>query len=466
MRRAILIFLLLFYFFQSHASHLLGGEITARLFGGNDCVVTLTIYCDTLGKPMAKIVNLNVSDDAGTILFTFSPHYNSILSGILASDYTRGIEIYTFVDTITLPGQGRYSISYHECSKGQEAKSTPGVSFKGMTLKTIITNNTIANSTPVFLAPPVFFVQINTPWTYNPLPYDPDGDSLHWILEAPFSDNMSSVTDYALPLADSTGSFILDAVTGTIQWTPHTPGNFISCMLVEEFRNGIKIGEIKRNMQIIVVDDTSQCAKITNFYSIPINSQGYPYIEITANQVYQLTLNAMVPNSNGTIDITSYGEPYLFTQDDATFSTTTFMKTKNAITGNFTWKPSVAMARDNPYLVMFRTSNNYFHSDYTIMFKVKVSTEIIDNSIFAIGNIYPNPVHSMIFLPVSLDIEAKISMHILDILGNPVWTMPDLFFDSGKHLLSVAISLPNGQYIAQTLKNGVVCKTQKIIVAK
>jgi hypothetical protein len=124
------------------------------------------------------------------------------------------------------------------------------------------------------------------------------------------------------------------------------------------------------------------------------------------------------------------------------------------------------MARDEPYFVVFRVSDNYFTHDYTVMFKVKAPTSIVENNVFSIGNIYPNPVNSMIILPVSLDKETKISMRILDILGNKVYTMPEGFYDTGKHLLSGVIDLPNGQYIAQILKDDKVYKTQKIVVIR
>jgi len=92
--------------------------------------------------------------------------------------------------------------------------------------------------------------------------------------------------------------------------------------------------------------------------------------------------------------------------------------------------------------------------------------EVRDTNVFAIGNIYPNPVNSMIFLSLSVDKETKISILILDILGNKVWSMPENIYESGKHLISGEVNLPNGQYIAQIFKDGTVFKTQKIFVSR
>jgi hypothetical protein len=445
----------------------MGGEITAQHIGGNDYAVTLTVYRDTLGISMATTAFFDVKDVNGNSLFQFNCDYDTQISGILIPGYPYGVEIYVFHDTITLPGPGMYSISYTDCCRNAAILNMSMPDNESMILKTIVTDDTVPNSTPLFLAPPVFFVQVNTPWVYNPLPYDPDGDSLHWSLGVPLGGDTIPVAGYTLPQADSSGPFTIDPFTGAVLWTPSTLGNFATTVLVEEYRNGIKIGEIRRDMQMIVVADTSAIAKITNFNNIPINGQGYPYVEIYANQNYNLTLNAYDPNTAEIVHMYSYGEPYLLGQNSATF-TTTYLKKKNdnTLTANFSWNPDETMARDKPYLVVFRVSDNYFTHDYTVAFKVKAPTAITENNIFSMGNIYPNPVNSMIFLPVSLDKETKISMRVLDILGNQVYSMPDGFYDTGKHLLSGVIDLPNGQYIAQIFKDGKVYKTQKIVVIR
>ena len=45
------------------------------------------------------------------------------------------------------------------------------------------------NSSPTYIAPPVIYLPTNNVWQYNPLPFDPDGDSLVWNLSVPLSNN-------------------------------------------------------------------------------------------------------------------------------------------------------------------------------------------------------------------------------------------------------------------------------------
>lgn len=83
-----------------------------------------------------------------------------------------------------------------------------------------------------------------------------------------------------------------------------------------------------------------------------------------------------------------------------------------------------------------------------------------------ISYLYLDQVSNTLYLSVTLDNPAKISVMVLDILGTEVWTLPETTYDSGKQLLSGALNLNNGQYIVKVLKNGAVCKTQKIFVIK
>ena len=41
------------------------------------------------------------------------------------------------------------------------------------------------NSSASYLSPPVAYLPADTLWSYNPLPFDPDGDSLVWSLTTP-----------------------------------------------------------------------------------------------------------------------------------------------------------------------------------------------------------------------------------------------------------------------------------------
>jgi hypothetical protein len=80
--------------------------------------------------------------------------------------------------------------------------------------------------------------------------------------------------------------------------------------------------------------------------------------------------------------------------------------------------------------------------------------------------LYLDPVSNTLYLSITIDNPSKIAIFVMDILGNVVWTLPEATYDPGKQLLSGALDLDYGQYIVKVLKNGSVCKTQKILVIK
>jgi len=466
MKRFLLFFILLLSVIQLRASHLMGGEITARHLGGFDYEVTLTLYRDANGIMVENPVTINIMNDSGVYLNSIQAPMDTSISGMLMPGFPYPIEIYVYKQTFSVPGTGTYILSYENCCRNAAILNLPNPSGNGMMLPTKLFVDTISNSTPVFLAPPVFFCQVNTPWQYNPLPFDADGDSLKWSLSIPLDMDGLPVVGYTLPPADTSGPFKIDSITGAINWTPNTLGNFVTSVLVQEYRNGVLIGYIIRDMQMIVVADTSQVAKISNMGLFPLNTQGYPSVELPANQLYHVTLLASDPDPAEDVTIEAYGEPFLFVNNFATF--TTHAKSKgNGMYGDFTWTPVPSMVRDKPYLVMFRVWGGYYSYDETILIKVVQPLGITEKpNVFSIGNVYPNPVNSTLFIPVNLDKNAEISIGIYNIIGVQIQQIPATFLEAGNRLLSANINLKSGQYFVRVERDGITVKTQKITVIR
>ena len=108
---------------------------------------------------------------------------------------------------------------------------------------------TSSTSSPYFLSPPVVCVPLNTPWQYNPLPFDSEGDSLHWTLGIPFEyvpgnfPNGYPIAGYSTPPSSIGGGLSINSFTGEISWTASTIGNYVYTVICEEYRNGIKHGK-------------------------------------------------------------------------------------------------------------------------------------------------------------------------------------------------------------------------------
>lgn len=116
------------------------------------------------------------------------------------------------------------------------------------------------NSSPQFATVPVPYICAGQNFTFSQGAFDPDGDSLAFSL-SPCMANLTTQVGYdpgfspATPLGPS-WNVNIDGRTGTISLTAN-PGNqvvAVLCVTVEEFRDGIKIGQVSRDIQIFVIN--------------------------------------------------------------------------------------------------------------------------------------------------------------------------------------------------------------------
>jgi len=461
---------------STYATHLMGGQIVATNIGGYDYQIELTAYRDTIGVPMGLVAAFNVfeQDTSGAwiSLFTSSVNYDTTSGGLMPSVITvYGVEVYTFIDTITMPGDGYYAISWESCCRNGAIINMSNPLSESMKLSTFLTVDSLnPNSSPSYTTPPVAYLPAHTLWQYNPLPFDPDGDSLAWGLATPLGQT-SPVAGYEY-LSDSTYSdsaavFSLDSITGALTWSASMVGHFVASFVVEEFRNGVSIGSMRRDMQFIVIPDTSNSMpQISNMQSVPTNSGGYPYIVLSPSQNYQLHLLASDADVNDVVSMLGFGEAFDLTTAPSTLSVLP-TGNGNEIEATLSWTPDISAVRTAPYMTVFRVSDQMFYFDETIQFEVSSSTSIDDNNGFAMENIYPNPVNNMMYVPLTLDKGAVITMDIYNILGVKVYQSGEMNFTAGNHLILKNIDLNSGQYLVTIKDNsGNNLNTERIIVVK
>lgn len=121
------------------------------------------------------------------------------------------------------------------------------------------------NSSPQFGTPPVPYLCWGQPFTFNQQAFDYDGDSIVYRF-GPCLDAIGTPVSYINPPysatnpIQSTPPIAIDPLTGDITLTPPSGQAQVAvvCVYVEEWRNGVKIGEIWRDMQITVLDCGAQ----------------------------------------------------------------------------------------------------------------------------------------------------------------------------------------------------------------
>ena len=480
MKKLITLILGIALTFSSYATHLMGGQISATYLSsdttGSHYFLELDVYRDTLGVPMtlAQTVEIYELDITTGIYNLVSVDSISLgASGAVATmSAVYGVEIYHFADSITFPANGYYMIKWSDCCRNGAIINMSSALTEDMEFLTYINvDSANPNSSPTYLAPPVIYLPTNNVWQYNPLPFDPDGDSLVWNLSVPLSNN-TTVAGYqylsdTVLYSNTTGIFSMDAITGEITWDPKMVGNFVASFAIQEYRNGVLVGAMSRDMQFVVVPDTSNAMPIiSNMNSVPTNSLGYPYVKIAPGQNYQVHLLASDADVNDVVSMSAFGESFGLSTSPSTFS---YVSTGNGneIEGTFAWTPDVSQVRANPYLTVFRISDNFFYYDETVQIEVTNNTTDIEeiNGVI-VNDIYPNPASNSFTLPLSIDNGQDIAVDIYNVLGVKV-SSEQLKLSSGNHILIKNFDLKSGQYFVNiTGANGSVITTKKLLVVK
>ncbi|MDZ7848223.1 MAG: hypothetical protein U5L96_16530 [Owenweeksia sp.] len=334
------------------ATHLMGGEITVQNIGNGNHLVTLLVYRDTIGIPMDTNVTFHFSNTQGAN-HSLTTGYDSIISGNLLPMYPYGVEVYLFIDTISFLSPGLWEVYQEDCCRNAAIQNLSHPLGESMVLKSsLMVNATSSNSSPFFLVPAAIFLPINTLWQYNPLPFDPDGDSLSWRLDTPLTKFNQYCAGYTNPGADPTNPspMTIDPVTGTITWTAKRIGNTVASILVDQHRNGQYMGHIRRDMQFIVVDTNQGFPTWQNLSMLPLDGSNHYAYDIRPGQAFKMELIAGHSDSSKmqNLSMTAYSELLQDPQFGASFITS--VQAGN-LKGSFSWQPPASPSPQHPLLV-------------------------------------------------------------------------------------------------------------------
>ncbi|MEL6730695.1 MAG: PKD domain-containing protein, partial [Bacteroidota bacterium] len=158
-----------------------------------------------------------------------------------------------------------YTIRWRECCRNNVITSlnNPGGVEIYVNTLTIDLQNAPCNNSPVFTTPPVPYICNGQSFTFNQGVLDPDGDSLVFSLGDCFDFTANaSVVPYSLgysatqPLGPN-WNVTVNSLTGDITVTPNANPTLeigVLCVYVDEYRNGVLIGQTVRDAQLTVID--------------------------------------------------------------------------------------------------------------------------------------------------------------------------------------------------------------------
>ena len=364
MKTKILFILLLILSFPVFATHNRAGEITYRQIGPLTYEITIVTYTYTLSP--ADRPQLEVHWGDGT-----SNYVDRIEKIQLPNYYQRN----TYKGIHTYPGPGTYEIFMEDPNRNEGVLNIPGSVNVPFAIKTILQINPTEgqNNTPVLLNPPIDKAAVGQLFIHNPAAFDPDGDSLSYELTVCLGENGQPIPGYTLPPASH--DFYVDPVSGDLVWnTPTTPGKYNVAMLVEEWRNGVKIGKIVRDMQIEVYESNNHAPTIDSI----------PDMCVVAGTTVELYIDAY-DQDNNIITLTGNGGPFYV---DSTTTLSTEIQEPGHTRAKFTWHTGCEDVRKQPYEVVIKANDNDddLALTNTITFNIKVVAPAPQNLQIVPGN--------------------------------------------------------------------------------
>lgn len=341
-RVLILPFILTTLTFESFATHIVGGEIELVHGTGFEYTVNLILYFDDVnGNPQAE-------DQFVTIGF-FRKTDNFFVDSISLPRLSSAFVPYSFPDCsipqlrtrriiysakVTLsPGEyndpGGYYISWDRCCRNDNISNLllPGTQGQLFYLEfpPVFRNGSqFINSSPVLFPPVSDYACRNELFYFDFGGTDPDNDSLVYSLANPLRGISSTTTPiFPVPFPGpypeviwQTGINVNNMIPGTpplridndgfLTVRPQFNGLYVFSVKCEEYRDGIKIGEIRRDFQIIVTDCPSNDSPQISVQN-PQDSSNYSGNDTlffdTENRCFDIYLKDPDPNTQFDVEI-------------------------------------------------------------------------------------------------------------------------------------------------------------------
>lgn len=296
MPRFLLLIFIMMASVITRANHIYGGNMSLQATQAhNKYTVSLTLFFDkrnadpTSGYESPLVYIFRKSDNKQVRSILLSPQqqqdlFNSaalcaylLPLSILSIQYSAVIEL-TPQEYSDSKG---YYIIWERCCRNQDIANINKPSNTGMVFRLDFpalgqTNSAVANSSPEFSIPPADYICINKPYRISFKATDSDGDRLQYELVDPLAGYTSEFPEsnrigtgesrtFYPPVSWNSGftatnaingnpTLQINATTGELTVTATQIGLYAFAVLVREFRNGIELGQVRREFQLPVVD--------------------------------------------------------------------------------------------------------------------------------------------------------------------------------------------------------------------
>ncbi len=334
-------------------SHNRGGEITYIHLGGLTYEFTITTCTDLGSVTGTDRPELFLDFDLGT---SFAQRDTLLRDSQLPLSLNHKKNIYIGIHTFTSTGSHRITMEDPNRNAGILNIWPGGNSDDAVfALETFLIISPVlgasgGNNSVQFTECPCPAVGcLNRPYCYNPMSYDPDGDSLSYELVVPLGQDALPLllgSYYVFPDAIGGGNFTIDPVFGTVCWNnPLMVGEFNFTILISEWRNGYKIGSVIRDIQLTISNNCSN------------NPPDIVPIDDTCVRAGS-TLNINIQGTDQDLDfitLITAGLSFNLNNSPSVFSS---VATNGVANGIFQWNTNCSQIQQSSYQVLIELEDN------------------------------------------------------------------------------------------------------------
>ena len=356
----------------SFATHYRAGEISYKHVSGFTYAISVVTYTKAS----------STDADSDTITVKWGDGSNATLYRQETIDINQSdLRINIFKMEHTYSGPSTYTISIEDQNRNGGVVNIPEsdqISFYVESTLTISPQEFGVNNSPILTYPPIDIAAIDQIFIHNTGAYDIDGDSLGYELVNPKGFNGLDIPAYELPdqfPADQNNQLELDPITGDIIWkTPQSIGQYNIAIKITEYRNGIIIGTMMRDMQVTVVSTSNKAPDIR-----PLKDSCYIAGSIIEEEVR--ATDDTYPDDP--LSLYASGGPFEVETSPATIEDIT-APFSSTLTAGFTWNSGCYHIRKSFYAANFKAK------DYHIRPLVDIETWLINITAPAPENLAAN----------------------------------------------------------------------------
>lgn len=356
-------FLFQFISVTTNASHSSSGDLSYRCLGSTFYEVTYTFYSKCGGNPTNDQCVLTSTNNCGFGSYTYilprinytGEEYSTTCQGnptICNSGLYYGYRKNIFMDTINLYYQCAWTLGITSYSRPIEITTIISPDTLSIFAYCMIDNTGgLCNNSPRFINPPSFVYCTNQTLNIDNSVIDDENDSVTYSLVVPKTGPQNSDTviyysgySYRHPFQSSI-PMAFDTITGSLIGTPILNDVTVYAVLVNEYRNGILIGQVMRDAMFFVENCSNVFPTLSGINGIPGSD-----LTVFTNQPNYFKIYSTDGNVN---------DQTFIEYDSSIIGMSFFFSRGYRDTAFFSWTPTPGDTSSNPHSFTLRVKDSY-----------------------------------------------------------------------------------------------------------